>query len=164
MSDDVPEQAPGESDRHYGYFLTYLRLGPGRTIETAADAIGIQIGTARNISARHEWSERASEWDRRQFALKSPEETSELYEQAVALTRTAMVKAAEIIIHINPEDPSGPQASVLNGVLRAYNRAVLGEEPSPQLIISASEDMRDREKEILREDILREVGMDGGDT
>lgn len=64
----APEQAswekqPDESNRHYSYFAVFRDLGPTRTLAKAATALNMSPLSMEQLSPRHNWMQRAQDYD-----------------------------------------------------------------------------------------------------
>jgi len=63
MSENVWEQARGESARAYAAFVAYRDLGPERSLAKAAEQAGRHVSLLKRWSARNRWRDRAWAWD-----------------------------------------------------------------------------------------------------
>lgn len=129
MSDDSWSQLPGESAKHYEYFLRYLTSPDGTTLAELADTIGVSEKTLRNVSSTRSWRERAATWraETAQIMQNSVADVHiDMFREAVELTRLAMTKSRDIITGIDPEEPiDAQQASIIRGVLTAFARTAV---------------------------------------
>jgi hypothetical protein len=52
-----------ERGKAYDAFREYLNQGPRRTVTAAANAVGITLDSAYELSKRHDWGDRATAYD-----------------------------------------------------------------------------------------------------
>src|SRR5687768_1958010 len=57
------DRIPGETPKAFACLVEYLRLGPNRSLEKAAELSGKQPRTLRKWSVRYGWVRRAAEYD-----------------------------------------------------------------------------------------------------
>lgn len=57
------ERLANESNRAFAAFIEYLRLGPQRSLDAAAQSLHKSVGTLRKWSERHGWVARAAAYD-----------------------------------------------------------------------------------------------------
>jgi hypothetical protein len=107
--DQVPgrrawEQLEEETAQAFEGFVTYLELGPERTIPRAAEALGKSTPLLWRWSSRHRWRGRARAWDRenrRQDEAVSREERDELVRRrrhrADLLGRTGLMVLSKFV-------------------------------------------------------------------
>lgn len=71
------EKLPNETEYAFSLFLTYLELGPNRTIRAAfktldkSGSIGCQIKVLYKFSTTFKWAYRADAWDRKNLRTES---------------------------------------------------------------------------------------------
>ena len=98
---DPWDQRPGEPPGAYAAFLAYLKLGPDRSLEGAAERVGLSKSRVRHLSSRWEWGSRAASWEveaaRRQFQALAREEQAALEQQLREARNLRQLARAELL-------------------------------------------------------------------
>lgn len=98
------DQQPNESNAAYARFLAYRNLGPGRTLERAAQQNprnSNSIATYERDSSTHNWVERATAWDVANLLVQG-KRAATLYVAAVERAAERLLEALES--GVKPDD------------------------------------------------------------
>ena len=126
------DRQDGQSVKHHGYMIMWLRLGRGRTLRKLAETLDISVAWAEQISSAHRWSEVAAEWDAeddRQWAKSLDDERRRAMRERLDVSRAAIELVAEAVDRIRATgEPVPPAAAAqLLGVADRIQRGIFGE-------------------------------------
>lgn len=111
---DPWERRDGETSRAWRAFRVFRDLGMLRSIEQAADALGMNPSAVQQMSTRHGWRERAESWDDEcarvedRARLAAIAEMHRAHSEAGKLARTLALEA----LRGTPADVIPPHAAV----------------------------------------------------
>ena len=97
---------PGESDTAYDRFITYLKMGVGRSLDKVRQEYGKSTAYKRQVekwSAQHSWVGRVAEYDQH-LVMKLLENKEQLLDQGRARMLRMMDKALDELESVLDED------------------------------------------------------------
>jgi hypothetical protein len=101
-----------ESTRAYADFCAYLAMGPGRTVDGAARAVGKNVHTVRGTATRHKWVERSMAYESDVLAKAQAKQVDEYVDMvkrhmnAAKLLQAVGGKALSERFHRYEKDPN----------------------------------------------------------
>jgi len=104
---EIWERQPGETAKAYAAFCVYRDLGPGRSLEKAAQAMGYK--SRKNFSiwhSKYEWVKRAEAYDEYLERRKREEHEKAILEMAERHARLAVAFQQKIAQRIQMIDPN----------------------------------------------------------
>lgn len=104
---EIWERRPGETAKAYAAFCVYRDLGPSRSLEKAAQAMGYK--SRKNFSvwhSKHEWVKRAEAYDEYLERRKREEHEKAILEMAERHARLAVAFQQKIAQRIQMIDPN----------------------------------------------------------
>lgn len=104
---EIWERQPGETAKAYNAFCVYRDLGPGRSLEKAAQALGLKSRKYfSNWHARHNWVARAEAYDMYIEKLKRQEHEQAILEMTRRHAELAVAFQEKIAERIRTIDPN----------------------------------------------------------
>jgi len=100
------EQWPDETDLSYSYFISYLEIGPGRSLPKVCQKYTKKdsyISQLKKWSSKYDWVERASAYDEKQL-LKTLKDKEKEVDKVRAKLLQAAEQAADRLIRISQDD------------------------------------------------------------
>lgn len=139
LADITHNRAPTEAVADYEAFVTFARLGSGRTLPKVAEETGRSLRAIQQLSARRAWRHRVDSWERDHAAAF----TERLAEEQARIAARQVVAGAAVEALLTPSESDVAALDAKDRLtafvnVRRDNRAAAGMNPNSGPTVAVS--------------------------